>query len=142
MKKKTLLLILTAIEFLTLIFGICAFALAFDKTFELTLKSLQAPWLGAKDFTISSRDSFLILLSNILPLLFLIVLIIRFIFTNKNNRIAIILTPLIGAISICFFGIDNSIINILGIAFFVMMIIIYFYSYKIDFKDNSLLFKE
>ncbi len=143
MKKKNLLVILSIIEIVLIIVFIYSSYVAFTKTFDLSLNGITSSWIGSKPVELSESDKFLIKLSNILPYIILLVMIIRFIFIDKKKKIALGLSLVsIILFVLCFRTFAFEIVRLLGLVFLLLAIILYIYSHIINNKDESMIFEK
>ena len=143
MKKKNLLVILSIIEIVLIIVFIYSSYVAFTKTFDLSLNGITSSWIGSKPVELSESDKFLIKLSNILPYIILVVMIIRFIFIDKKKKIALGLSLVsVVLFVICFRTFAFEIVRLLGLVFLLLAIILYIYSHIINSKDESIVFEK
>ena len=143
MKKKNLLVILSIIEIVLIIVFIYSSYVAFTKTFDLSLNGITSSWIGSKPVELSESDKFLIKLSNILPYIILLVMIIRFIFIDKKKKIALglsLVSVILFAVCIQVFAFE--IVRLLGLVFLVLAITLYIYSHFINNKDESMVFEK
>ncbi len=143
MKKKNLLVILSIIEIVLIIVFIYSSYVAFTKTFDLSLNGITSSWIGSKPVELSESDMFLIKLSNILPYIILLVMIIRFIFIDKKKKIALGLSLVsIILFVLCFRTFAFEIVRLLGLVFLLLALILYIYSHIINNKDESMVFEK
>ena len=143
MKKKNLLVILSIIEIVLIIVFIYSSYVAFTKTFDLSLNGITSSWIGSKPVVLSESDKFLIRLSNILPYIILLVMIIRFIFIDKKKKIALGLSVLsLILFFICIRVYAFEIVRLLGLVFLLLAIVLYIYSHIINSKDESMVFEK
>ena len=143
MKKKNILVILSIIEIVLIIVFIYSSYVAFTKTFDLSLNGITSSWIGSKPVELSESDKFLIKLSNILPYIILLVMIIRFIFIDKKKKIALGLSLVsVVLFVICFRTFAFEIVRLLGLVFLLLAIILYIYSHIINNKDESMVFEK
>ena len=143
MKKKNILVILSIIEIVLIIVFIYSSYVAFTKTFDLSLNGITSSWIGSKPVELSESDKFLIKLSNILPYIILLVMIIRFIFIDKKKKIALGLSLVsVVLFVICFRTFAFEIVRLLGLVFLLLAIILYIYSHIINSKDESMVFEK
>ena len=143
MKKKNLLVILSIIEIVLIIVFIYSSYVALTKTIELSFQGITSSWIDSKPVVISESDKFLIKLSNILPYIILLVMIIRFIFIDKKKKIALGLSLVsIVLFVLCFRTFAFEIVRLLGLVFLLLAIILYIYSHIINNKDESMVFEK
>ena len=143
MKKKNLLVILSIIEIVLVIVFLYSSYVAFTKSIELSLHGITSSWIGSKPVELSESDKFLIKLSNILPYIILLVMIIRFIFIDKKKKIALGLSLVsVVLFVICFRTFAFEIVRLLGLVFLLLAIILYIYSHIINSKDESIVFEK
>ena len=143
MKKKNLLVILSIIEIVLVIVFLYSSYVAFTKSIELSLHGITSSWIDSKPVVISESDKFLIKLSNILPYIILVVMIIRFIFIDKKKKIALglsLVSVILFAVCIRVFAFE--IVRLLGLVFLVLAITLYIYSHFINNKDESMVFEK
>ena len=143
MKKKNLLVILSIIEIVLVIVFIYSSYIALTKSIELSFQGITSSWIGSKPVELSESDKFLIKLSNILPYIILLVMIIRFIFIDKKKKIALGLSLVsVVLFVLCFRTFAFEIVRLLGLVFLLLAIILYIYSHIINNKDESIVFEK
>ena len=143
MKKKNLLVILSIIEIVLVIVFIYSSYIALTKSIELSFQGITSSWIGSKPVELSESDKFLIKLSNILPYIILLVMIIRFIFIDKKKKIALGLSLVsVVLFVLCFRTFAFEIVRLLGLVFLLLAIILYIYSHIINNKDESMVFEK
>ena len=109
----------------------------------MSLHGITSSWIDSKPVVISESDKFLIKLSNILPYIILVVMIIRFIFIDKKKKIALGLSLVsVVLFVICFRTFAFEIVRLLGLVFLLLAIILYIYSHIINNKDESMVFEK
>ena len=135
MKKRTILIILSIIELLSLIIFIATFSFALEKTIDLVIGGL----LHSRNVTISNSDRFLLTINDITPYIFLGILIIRFILVDKKIKILLASNIVIIALGLLIAYLNISILYPVAIILLIIALLIYLYSHKIDLKDNILL---
>ena len=142
MKKKNLLVILSIIEIVLIVVFIYSSYVAFTKTFDLSLNGITSSWIGSKPVELSESDKLLIKLSNILPYIILLVMIIRFIFIDKKKKIVLGLSLVsVVLFVLCFRTFAFEIVRLLGLVFLLLALVLYVYSHIINNKDESIVFE-
>lgn len=98
---------------------------------------MTAPWIGTKDVILTSQDKLMIRINSIVPYIFLIALVIRFILMDKKARIAIGIGVVSILLAFCFLMMHSNVTFVISIIFAVVSLGCYLYSHKISLKDKT-----
>ena len=137
MKKNTLLIILSILELLTIIIFCITLKTVIEKGIQEIIGGIINSLGASSQVTITDKEKMIIKINSIMPYIFLIINICRFIFTSRKNKIVMVISFLAIIVSLLLISTNINYIEILGAFMGLVSIILYLYSHKIDFKDTS-----
>lgn len=137
MKKNTLLIILSILELLTIIIFCITLKTVIEKGIQEIIGGIINSLGASSKVTLTDKERMIIKINSIMPYVFLVINICRFIFTSKKNKIVMVISFLAIIISLLLISTNINYIEVIGAVIGLVSIILYFYSHKIDFRDVS-----